>query len=329
MQNRCSAILLIALTAGAATVAAAAVSAEDAFGAIDECIARLNADPQAVLQIITTHCPDLPRRLQSSDWAAWLPLGWQDGYHQQATGWQGNYDHFSARALVALRTAVARELALSTNARSPHVAVLRPILADLAARNPPPRGWWERLRSWLKALFAPEPESGATWYQRLSGRVSLSEALLEWVAYVTFALVVILGAYIVVNEWRASGPQRRYTGGSSAAEQAQQDLMRPSSWHDVERAAPSERPRVLLELIAARLTARRRLPASRALTVRELMRAAELADTADRERLADLALASERMRFGLAEPAPAGVARVVARGRELFERLGESMAERT
>jgi len=49
--------------------------------------------------------------------------------------------------------------------------------------------------------------------------------------------------------------------------------MRLLSWHDVERAAPNERPRVLLELIAARLTAARRLPASGALTVRELTRA--------------------------------------------------------
>jgi hypothetical protein len=329
MRIRWATLLVIAMTAGPATGTAAAASTEDVFGAIDECIGRLDADPQAVLQIITTHCPDLPRLLQASNWAAWLPAGWQDGYSRQAAGWQGNYDHLSARTLAALRTVVARELALRTDARSPHVAVLRPILAELAVRNPPPRAWWERLRSWLRALFAPEPKSGANWFERFSGRVSVSEALIRLVAYATFALVVILGAYIVVNEWRASGPQRRRTGGRFASAQAQQLPIRPSSWHDVERAAPNEQPRVLLELIAARLTAARRLPASRTLTVRELTRAAELTDAADRERLDELALTSERLRFAHAAPTAAGVARVLARGRGLFDRLGEALAARS
>lgn len=329
MQIRRAAVLLITVTAGSAPGAAAAPSAADALTAIDECIARLDADPQAVLDVINTHCSQLPHLLQSSDWAAWLPAGWQDSYYHQPAGRQGNYDHLSARALTALRTVVARELALRANARSPNVAALQPILAGLAARNPPPPGWWERMRSWLRALFAPEPKQSRNWFERFSGRISLSETLIEWVAYATLALVVLLGAYIVVNEWRASGPQRRRTGGPSAADPAQRESARQLTWHDVEDAAPSERPRVLLELIAARLTAARRLPAARAFTVRELMRAAELSDAADRERLDELALTSERLRFGLAEPAPAGIAGVLARGRELFERLGESMAERS
>jgi hypothetical protein len=329
MTSRCAAMLVIALTAGSATCAAAAPRTADALAAIDDCIAQVDAEKLTGFAFITSHCPDLQLRLQSSDWAAWLPVGWQDRYYGRQTGRQGGSHDVSMRALMALRTAVARELALHTDVRTPQVTVLRPILADVAARNPPPHGWWERMRSWLRALFAPEPKSGANWYERFGGHVSLSEALLEFVAYATFALIVILAGYIVVNEWRASGPQRRRTGGPSTGGAAERQPMRPLTWHDVESAAPNERPRMLLELIAARLTAARRLPASRALTVRELMRAAELSDTADRERLDELALASERVRFGLAEPAPAGFARALARGRELFERLGESMAERS
>jgi hypothetical protein len=329
MQNRWPAVLLIALTAGSATCVAAAPSSADTLSAIDDCIAQVDAEKLTGLAFLTTHCPDLQLQLQSSDWAAWLPVGWQDRYYDRRAGSQGGSHDVSMRTLAALRMVVARELALHTDARAPHVAVLRPILADLAARNPPANGWWERMRSWLKALFAPEPNSGANWYERFNGRVSLSEALLELVAYATFALIVILAGYIVVNEWRASGPQRRRTAARRIDGEAQRRPLRRLSWLDVESAAPNERPRVLLELIAARLTAARRLPASRALTVRELMRAAELADAADRERLDELALASERLRFGFAEPAPPGFARVLARGRELFERLGESLAERS
>jgi hypothetical protein len=317
MQNRWATALLIALTVESATCIAAP-SAADALGAIDDCIRQVDSVTANGFELIATQCPDLLRRMQSSDWAAWLPQGWQN-----------DYNNLTARTLAALRMDVARELALRAGARSPQVALVRPILADLASRNPPASGWWQRLRSWLRALFAPESKSGANWYDRFSGRVNLSETVLEFVAYATFALVVILGAYIIVNEWRASGPQRRRTGSRSAGGQAQQQAIRPSSWHDVERAAPNERPRVLLELIAARLTAARRLPGSRALTVRELTRAAEFTDAADRERLEELALTSERLRFVPAVPMPAGVARVLDRGRELFDRLGEALAGRT
>jgi hypothetical protein len=320
---------VIALTGIAATCAAAAPSAPDALAAIDDCIAQVDADTFMGLGLITTHCPNLQFRLQSSEWAAWLPAGWQDRYHDRQAGWQGDSHDLSVRDLAALRMVVARELALRTDARLPKVAVLRPILSDLAARNPPLRGWWQSVRNWLRELFAPESKDRSNWYERLSSRVSLSEALIEIVAYATFALIVLFAAYIVVNEWRASGAQRRRAGGRRTDGHAQRHPVRPLSWHDVESAAPNERPRVLLELIAARLTAARRLPAARALTVRELTRAAELSDATDRERLDELALASERMRFGFAEPAPAGVARVLARGRELFERLAEPQAERS
>jgi hypothetical protein len=78
---------------------------------------------------------------------------------------------------------------------------------------------------------------------------------------------------------------------------------------------------MLLELIAARLTAARRLPAAAALTVRELARAAQLQDAGDQERLVEVALAAERLRFSDEEPAPASLAAVTERGRELLERL--------
>ena len=315
MRRRWAAMLLFALVAAAAGGAAAAA---DALGAIDTCIGRLDVDTDIGFERIAARCPEIALRLQASDWAAWLPMGWKD-----------DYNNLSARSLAALRMVVARELLLRSSARTPQVALVRPILAQLAARNPEPLGWWERMRSWLRALFAPEPQNYGNWVDRLIGRVSLPEAVLGFLAYATLALVVGLAGYIVVNEWRASGPQRRRSGSRGAQRPDHPQPMRGLSWHDVERAAPSEQPRVLLELIAARLTAARRLPASAALTVRELTRAAELSDSADRERLDEVAFASEKLRFSTAAPTAAGIARALARGRELFERLGEAVAERS
>jgi hypothetical protein len=313
MQWRWATVLLLALAAVASVPVAAAA---DALAALDACIAELDADTDIGFERIAARCPEIAARLQASAWAAWLPLGWQD-----------DYNNLSARSLAALRTEVARELLLRSSARTPPVALLRPILADLAARSPQPSGWWERLRSFLRALFAPEPKSRANWYDRMIGRVSLPEALLGLVAYAILALVVLLAAFIVVNEWRASRPQRRRTQTRDAARAAHAQPVRMLNWHDVECAAPAEQPRVLLELIAARLTAARRLPACRALTVGELTRAAEFADAADRERFGAVAFASERLRFSLEAPTPASVAQVLERGRELFERLGATAAD--
>jgi hypothetical protein len=316
MHRRWAALFLMALAARADWRSSAAAADADALGAIDVCIERLDADTDIGFERIAARCPQLASRLQSSEWAAWLPLGWQD-----------DYNNLSARSLAELRTLVAHELLLRSGVRTPQAALVRPILAELAARNPQAHGFWARWRSWLRTLFAPEPKSRANWFEQLTGRVSLPEAVLEFLAYATLALVLLLAAFIVVNEWCAFAPQRRRTGRSAASGQDHPQCLRPSSWRDVERAMPDERPRVLLELIAARLTAARRLPASAAFTVRELARAAELSDSADRERLAELASACERLRFSVQAPSPARIARALERGRELFERLGEPVAE--
>jgi hypothetical protein len=309
MQRHWAAALLIALWA-----AAPAAAAPDALGAIDACVDRLDVDSDIGFERIAARCPELALRLTKSDWAAWLPEQWQE-----------DYNNLSARSLAALRILVARELVVRARARTPQVALVRPILADLAARNPEPRGWWERMRVWLRALFAPDAKAGANWYERLIGRVGVSQALLEIVAYSTLLLIVFLAGYIVVAEWRASGPRRR--GSARAGEGAHAEQARLLSWRDVERAAPADKLRVLLELLLAHLTAARHLPAAGALTVRELSRAARLTNAADRERLDEVAFAAERLRYSPAAESPAGLARALERGHELLERLGEPDAQ--
>jgi hypothetical protein len=93
------------------------------------------------------------------------------------------------------------------------------------------------------------------------------------------------------------------------------------SWRDIERAALSDRPRLLLELIVRRLSDRGALPPSGALTVRELTRAVQLPEAEDRSRLAELALAAERVRYSAKEPDAAGLDEPLVRGKELLSRL--------
>ena len=83
---------------------------------------------------------------------------------------------------------------------------------------------------------------------------------------------------------------------------------RPGS--DVERAPLAERPRLLLELIAAKLTDLKRLPPAGAFTVRELTRAAQLAARKPIARACtELALTAERARYADDGVSPAVVDR--------------------
>jgi hypothetical protein len=90
---------------------------------------------------------------------------------------------------------------------------------------------------------------------------------------------------------------------------------------EIERAAPLERPRLLLELIAAKLTALHRLPPAAAMTVRELSRSANLEVAQDRERLAMLAITAERARYAESSVPADALESAYEGGRELLDNV--------
>jgi hypothetical protein len=314
MQRLCVAACLIVLVAGAAQPAAA--RADAALGVIDACVMRLDAEIDEGFARVAARCPQLAGNLRSSDWAAWLPVGWDDPHNT-----------LSAKSLAALHRLVAGELTRPKPGPAPDVARLRPILANLALTQEERRTFWARLQAWLRRVLAPRASASPdSPFARLFGRISVSQAVLEFVSYATVVFIVGLAGFIVANEWRAAGMRKRSLRRKSTGTAAERERVRHISWQDIERAAAAERPRLLLELLAARLTAARRLPAAAALTARELTRAAELTDTEDRARLLEVALASEHLRYGAHWAAPARLAAVMERGRQLLERLDASYA---
>jgi len=275
---------------------------------IDVCITQLEFD--VGFGGMAARCPALERQLRTSEWAPWLPAGWNDPDND-----------VSVNSLATLRMVLVRESALSAPARSLNVANLQPILASLAAHNQAPQGWWARLRSWLRAVLSRSDMDKGADFGRLFRRVSLPEFVLDVITYVILALVVAFAGFIIVNEWRARGIRSAPLRAHSAAAALSSAPIAELSWQDIEHAGLAERPRLLLELIAARLTAAHCLPAAASLTVRELARAAQLQHADDRERLAEVALAAERLRFSDEPFAAASLTPVLARGRELLERL--------
>ncbi len=303
MRRACLALFLISL-AGAAVA-----QQRDAAAAIDACLPRLDSGLDVGYERIAARCPDLGPSLLASPWAAWLPRDWNQPHNQ-----------LSADGLAELRGLLVRESAAVPLRHAPDTATVSGVLRVLSLADQP-RTWWGRFKSWLHELFARPPAAEDGWLQRLLARLHLPPMLARWIGWTALALVVALGLAIVVNELRIAGwlPLRHIGGRSARAAAA--GAGGGVGLEELERASLSQQPRLLLELVAARLTQLSRLPPARALTVRELSGAARLEAAADRARLSELAATCERVRFSDAEVEPALLARALAQGRELLASL--------
>jgi hypothetical protein len=227
------------------------------------------------------------------------------------------------------RESVAR-IKTRERAQRPSVATLPAVLAELATASSVRVGWWLRTKQWLRnVLESQEQDESAGWLGRLVGQNGISQVVLEMTSYAALMLVALLAAIIVCNELRVSGvlgrlwqPSARRRGALAALGSKDAEL----TWDDVLEVPVSLRPQRLLEVIIARLTAASCLPPARALTVRELTRAARLSDEADLERLLQLARISERVRFSRAEVPSEELAAALEHGRVLLEGLAPTEA---
>lgn len=298
------ALLALVLAGAAAPLAAAA----DPVAVIDACVHRLDPALDVGYGRIAARCPELAPSLAGSAYAPWLPSNWNQADNNLSLG-----------GLLELRTLLSRAPAPVLHA--PQVARLAPLLARLRTQQEPPRNWWMRFKEWLRQILnSPSDSGGNGSLERFFGRLSLPQALLRLIVSGALLLLLLLAGSIVVNELRLAGVLHgRRTRGRAAPHStpATQEL----SLEALARAGVRDRPRLLLELIVRQLMALRRLPPARALTVRELERAAQLPDADERARLGQLAAACEALRFGAQEPPPAALAAAAARGEELLTRL--------
>lgn len=295
--------------------AAPLAQARDPLAAIDTCVAQLDG-LDIGYERIAARCPDLTPSLVSSPWEAWLPRDWYRPHNQ-----------LSSAGLVDLRALLPREAARLPSGREPRTAAVTGVLASLREAEHP-RSWWQRLKGWLHDLFARPPRPVQdNWLQRLLLRLHLPATLTRWIGWMALAIVAALGVGIVLNELRLAGwltaPRRRGAWAPAPGAATSMDVRLA----ELERASPADQPRLLLELVAARLIEQARLPPARALTVRELNSAARLEVAADRGRLSELALACERVRFSDQAVAPAILTRALAQGRELLASLDAPLAQ--
>jgi hypothetical protein len=293
-----------------------AVAAPDALQSIDSCISRLDPNLDVGFDKIAGHCPDLAPSLMRSTYGAWLPSDWQKG---------GN--NLSVRGLWQLRALLVTESQRPAVSGGPETGHVAAVLAPLTTAGRTHRGWWQRFKAWLRGLLAvSDTPAGRGWLAQLLEALGRRGAWVRLVVLGALGVVALLAGAVVARELRAAGLLRRRRRSAPAGGACGAAAAGAGDWRLIEAASPAERPRLLLELISARLAAQERLPPARALTVHELLRAALLPDAADRGRLAELAAACERLRFsGRLLPAETLTA-ALARGRELLEGLDAARA---
>lgn len=283
----------------------------NAVGFIDDCVRRLDRGLDVGYQRIAARCPDLTPILTQSPWAPWLPRDWKDPANL-----------LSADGLAELRTLLARTAELPSSPHTPQVGEVASVLARVTAADSQSGGWWSRFKRWLRQVATPRPraQDDDTWLRRLFGDLQVSQALLRIIAWSALAGVVALALAVVMNELRVAGvlrPRQRAPGGAPTVPAGRA----VSGLTDFERAPASEQPQLLLELITLRLAERQLLPPARALTLRELTRAALLPAEADRARLRELTVTCERLRFSERPPAAGTVAAAAHQGLELLRSL--------
>jgi hypothetical protein len=284
----CAALLVLVAPLRAQEPAAQEPAAQEPAVAIDDCIARLDPLVDIGFDRISARCPDLARTLEQSGIAEWLPQGWKE-----------SRNNLSAGSLAELRKVLERETATRPTARVPRVEALNDVLATLGDTRKQNSGVWSRFKKWVRDLMErKESPEGESWFDHMVSRVGISAALREIITYVALGAMVLLALIVVLNELKAAGLLGRRGADANRKIIPTASLLRPlPKLADIERAPLIERPRMLLELISAKLTALRRLPPASALTVRELAKSVVLQDAEDRQRLSQLALTAERARY--------------------------------
>jgi hypothetical protein len=282
-----------------------------ALQAIDACTARLDREIDVGYERIAARCPELSQRLSAAGVDRWLPGSWHDPHND-----------LSAGGLEELRTALERERAVAAISHTPRSEALKTTLLQMGSGAHERAGVWRRFLNWLRALVSARGQpQGPGLLSRLVSRIGLPETLIQILTYAAFGVMLALAFVILANELRAAGIlqslRRRGEDTATAVAAGHGELQ----WEDVEHAAQSERPRLLLTLILERLTRLRVLPPARSLTIREVTRALQRTDIQDAHRVAQLAAVAERVRYAASPVSLTDLEQALATGRALMQTL--------
>lgn len=283
--------------------------AHELLDRLDACIEHLDQNLDVGYERIAARCPEVTAALGHEPWSPWLPADWNQPGNQ-----------LSAEGLKELRTLLARTLKPSAPVHAPQAANAAAAVARISQAEDSRAGWWQRVKAWLRALTTGRDRDSDALGGWL-GALDFSGRATKVVAGLALALVVAIALAILVNELRIAGVLESRAGTARGRPRPLGANEAGRALTEVERHDARQQPALLLELIADRLTAQGRLPPARALTTRELLHGARLADESERTSLSELAEACEQLRYSTREIAATRLASAIAAGRKVLARL--------
>jgi hypothetical protein len=302
-----SIVFVLWLLAAPAVFAQEDRSARQVF---DDCIERVEADVIG-MTALEAECPGLEQAL--------IDLGLEPFI----ADWQ--WDTIGVYGLMTLRD-VEQRYSEPPAARDPQVGSLQSILDELKkpVQAEQPLTWFERFKRWLRNFMNQQQSGGDSWLSRWLNEHSLSETARNILFYGSVALVVLLAVAVIVNEVRIARKGRRKQGRSRASG-AGAPVEALAGSLDLDGAARSDRPSILLQMLVAALVKTGRLQAERSLTHRELAARARFDDSSQRESFRRVAQLAERVVYG-GDETPPELDEVVQAGRALHSQLAGATA---
>ncbi len=281
---------------------------ESARQMLDGCVESLDHEVVG-MTAIEAACPGLEAALVELGVASFL-----SDPQREAVGLNG---------LMNLQSVVQR-YSEAPEADAVEVDSLRPVLDSLQkpARVEQPLTWLERFRRWLRNLVDNDKASADPWLNRWLDQYQLSETMRNVLFYGSLLLVVALAIAVIVNEVRVARSGRRKKSARTMLNQAVgADGKAISGQLDLDAAARSDRPSLVLRMLVATLVKTGRLQTERSLTHRELTAKARFDDPQQRECFQRVAALAERIVYGGGTVATDDLDYVVQAGRSLNSQL--------
>ncbi len=299
----------------ALAVSGMAFAADDAaLRVVEACRARLDVTDVGI-ERIQKRCPELLPALTSAPWRGLLPQTLRE-----------RRDEINAESLRALVELVRMSGDSAELREAPSREKLDPVLAELGAKGQEGATRWERFKRWLKGkLEKRKDDEEASALEKWSRQFQTSEGIAQAITYIGYAMVGILGLYVIWSELRAAGLSGAPRPGRAASDPAAQ-WRRRLTLADVTAAPLSDRPGMLLRLLGEALARAGRLPAAEGLTAAAIVRRASLDSDAERVELAQVATTADAVRYGRSAPPDEELEGSEAAARTLLEKFARLAA---
>jgi hypothetical protein len=184
---------------------------------------------------------------------------------------------------------------------------LRAVLGPLQDISEPAAGrsWWERLLEWLRDLWSTDDsqDTDSLWLRAWLERLSLSEPVAKTLVRALIGVILLLAAWVVIDELRAAGLLSRHRARPAAPSKARSRRPEsgpetPPDWERLRALPPSLQIVALLQVLLTLFRQRGLLPRASHLTAAELPSALRLPEAPERRLLASVATRSEAWVYG-------------------------------